>query len=135
MSSSHTVQTTGGGVSPVTTAETVVATITIPPENQGSNADGIYLTGTVAGTTGAGTTQVAIRVRIGTLTGAQVGYTFTSNATASALWSGGFDCLDGVTSYPAGNTYVITVQQTGATGNGTLFNAAVTASPSTPLVG
>lgn len=134
MSSSHTVQTTGTGVAPVTTAETVVLTMVIPPENQ-VVGDGITLTGTVEGTTGAATTAVAVRVRIGTVTGTQVGDTFTSPATASALWSGGFDVLDATLSYPTGQTYVVTVQQTSATGNGSGYVGACTSSPSTPLAG
>jgi hypothetical protein len=134
MSSQHTVQTTGTGVAPVTTAETVVLTIVTPPENQ-VVGDGIALTGTVEGTTGASTTAVAVRVRIGTVTGTVVGDVFTSPATASALWAGGFDVLDPVLSYPNGQTYVVTVQQTSATTNGSGFVGTVVSTPSTPLAG
>lgn len=134
MSTSHTAQQTAG-VAPVTTAETVVLTITIPPENQPLGADGIYLSGSVGGTAGAGTTAVVVRVRQGTVTGATVGPAYTEPVTASAGFVVGFDVLDPATAYPTGNTYVVTAQQTGATGNGSAFVGCVTSSPSNPLAG
>lgn len=134
MTTSHTVQQTAG-VAPVTTTETVILTINIPSENQPLGSDGIYLSGTVGGTAGAGTTAVGIRIRQGTVTGAVVGNVYTEPVTASALFTIGFDVLDPTTSYPAGNTYVVTATQTGATGNGSGFVGCVTSTPSTPLTG
>jgi hypothetical protein len=134
MSTSHTVQQTAG-VAPVTTAETVILTITIPSENQPLGADGVYLSGTVGGTAGAGTTAVAIRIRQGSVAGAVVGNVYTEPVTASALFAIGFDMLDPTTSYPTGNTYVVTAVQTGATGNGAGFVGCITSTPSNPLTG
>jgi hypothetical protein len=134
MSSSHTVQTSIG-LPVTTTTETVIGTITIPPENQPLGSDGIAIDGAMTGTAGAGTTAVTIRVRQGTVTGTVVGAQVSSPVTASAGFVMPFSCLDATTSYPAGNTYVVTAQQTGATGNGSSFNVTITTTPSTPLAG
>jgi hypothetical protein len=134
MSSSHTVQTTLG-TTLTTTTEAVVGTIVIPSENQPLGADGIAIDGVVTGTAGASTTAVTVRVRQGTLTGAVVGVNLSTPVTASAGFYAPFACLDTTTSYPAGNTYVVTVQQVGATGNATNVNVTVTTTPSNPLVG
>src|ERR1700758_1096914 len=117
MTSQHAVSV-NNSVAPVTTAETVVGTITIPAENQ-PGADGVLISGVVTGTTGAGTTAIVVRVRQGVGTaGAIVPNSSTVQVGASLNTSAYFACLDTQTQYPAGNTYSITVQQTGATGNG-----------------
>lgn len=133
MSSSHAFQTTGG-TTVNTTTETVIATVVVPAENQ-NVGDGIAVSGTMVGTTGAGTTSIQVRVRIGSLTGAVVGNVFQENFGAAAFFTVPFDALDPTTSYPAGQTYVITCQQVAATGNATGVNVAGQTSPCSPLAG
>lgn len=134
MSNEHAVQSTGN-VAPVTTAETLIGTITIPPENQ-TIGDGIYLSGIVTGTTGTGVTAIAVRVRQGNgVGGAQVGNTCTTQVGASLPFTAPFAALDSTVVYAAGNTYSITAVQTAATGNGSGFNTAINSSPCSPLAG
>lgn len=134
MSTQHAVSV-NNSVAPVTTAETVVGTITIPPLNQ-PGGDGVLISGIVTGTTGAGTTAIVVRVRQGNgLAGAILPNSTTVQVGASLNTSAPFACLDPVTSYPAGNTYTVTVQQTGATGNGSNYNTTISSEPSTSGVG
>ena len=103
-----------------TTAETVVATLTIGGDTP--EGDQIILEGFCQVTTGAGTTGLQLRVRRGGLTGAQVGPTSQLAAGAAAAASIGIQCSD-TPGEVAGQTYVLTVQQVAATGNGTAVAA------------
>lgn len=118
-----------------TTTETVVATILTPPENQ-PTGQGMLINAQVNMTPGAGTTSVIVRIRQGSLTGAVVGQPNAAPATA-ALANSTFAAmeLDTTVLYPVGNTYVITVQQTAATGNGTITGGVVDIAPCTGFVG
>lgn len=134
MSTQHAVSV-NNSVAPVTTAETVVGTITIPPLNQ-PGGDGVLISGIVTGTTGAGTTAIVVRVRQGNGTGGAIlPNSTTVQVGASLNTSAYFSCLDTVTQYPNGNTYSVTVQQTGATGNGSNYNTTISSEPSTSGVG
>jgi len=134
MATSHAVQTTGG-TTVVTTAETVVATIQIPALNLPLGADGVFIAGICNGLAGSGTTAITTRVRQGSLTGAQVGAGVSTPTTAGTGFTTAIAVLDTTTSYPTGNTYVVTVQQTNATGNATGVNATVLTTPANPMVG
>lgn len=102
----------------VTTAETVVA-VTPPVSNRG-NSDQIAVSGTVALTSGAGTTAFQIRCRRGgVIGGALVGVAQTVQVGAALPIEGGFDFVDNPGEV-AGQTYAITVQQVAATGNGAM---------------
>lgn len=122
----------------VTTAETAVLTFTIPPENQAASTGlGIYLNGTFNFTPGTGTTAVVLRIRQGSGTGgAVVGVPFSTPVTA-AVANSTAECTvnDPVDVYLAGNTYTLTAQQVGATGNGTAAQALVATSPVNSLTG
>jgi hypothetical protein len=134
MSTLHAVSI-NNSVAPVTTAETVVGTITIPPENQ-PGGDGVVISGIVTGTTGAGTTALVVRVRQGVGTsGAVLPNSSTQQVGAAVNTNVPFTCLDTQTSYPQGNTYSVTVQQTGATGNGSNFNTTISSEPATSVAG
>lgn len=109
----------------VTTAETVVLTVsgvTVP----GAGAR-VKLAGTAFVTTGTGVTAITPRWRRGTdATGTLVG---EGDPIAAAASTNATTTLQ-VTDTPpdsAGLTYVLTVQQTGATGNGNITQAGGTA--------
>lgn len=108
----------------VTTAETVVATLPMPPINEPAG-QGIFITGAADVTAGAGSTGLNLRVRIGSLTGTQVGAT----VGVSAAGNGVIGVIDTTTNYPAGVTYVLTAQQVAATGNGTVLATFLDATP------
>ena len=108
----------------VTTAETVAATLTVDPVF--ANAPiGRVISGYLNVTPGAATTALVIRVRQGNTTGgALVGTADTVTVAAAGLESVFFSQVDtGVA--PANNQYCVTVQQTAATGNGTVNDGAI----------
>lgn len=78
--------------------------------------------------TGAGTSAVVIKVKQGSATtGTLVGTADTVAVSASTAYSIPFCQVvpaGGTISYP-GNQYCVTVTQTGATGNGTVNDAAI----------
>ena len=110
----------------VTTAETIVATLS------GINTPGrrtIGLRGWLELTTGVATTAVTLRLRRGPL----VTDTLVSEAVAKEVGAAaGSDEefsieVDDVGQDMAGGTYVLTAQQTAATGNGTVLQSRITA--------
>lgn len=108
----------------VTTAETVVGQLVIGT----SGPFDIVLDGTVQLTLGASTTGVTLKWRRDSLTGAQVGQPEQANiaqTTASAMF---YRChaVDPVRDC-AGAVYVLTAQQTAATGNAVVSAVAVQA--------
>lgn len=108
----------------VTTAET--AAVVSDPISTGSGAEEITISGTISLTTGTGTTSVTIRCRRGNgITGTVVGETVphTIGAAASVNLPYSFPDTPGEV---AGQLYTLTVQQTGASANGTINNASIT---------
>lgn len=106
----------------VTTAETVVATITGIATPRRTN---VRINGTATITTGTATTQITMRVRRGpAITDTLIGEANfeTISAAAGSTETHEITTLDlGVDL--AGATYVLTAQQTAATGNGSAINA------------
>lgn len=106
----------------VTTAETAVITTPAFPVN--GAGQGVRISGSVSGATGAGVTSCQVRVRQGAGTGGAIvaSAVFQEAQGASSFYSMAFDVLDttvGVPAAPQGNpVYTVTVQQVGATGNG-----------------
>lgn len=107
----------------VTTAETVIATSL--PVSTRSASEQVTITGWTDITAGTGATFVTLRIRRGTgITG-----TLVSNATAQNVTAGNtldYDLV--VTDTPgevAGQVYVLTAQQTAATGNGSATAASI----------
>lgn len=118
-----------------TTTETVVLTFVVPPENN-PGGEGLQIDATVAWTAGAGTTSAIVRVRQGSgITGAVVGAAIQEPATASVPNSISAQLLDPTLSYPAGNTYSLTIQQNAATGAGTAIYASAFTTPCTGFGG
>lgn len=109
----------GGSVAAVTVTTTTETVVGSTPSNfevapYGSN----IVSGTINFTAGTGTTAVVLRVRQGNTTSGTLiapAQTITLAAAASANIPFEVEDLAPV----AGNTYCVTVQQTGATGNGT----------------
>lgn len=105
----------------VTTAETVIATITagqIPGPIPPTAPTGVptIIEGVFNILTGATVTAIVVRVRQNSLTGAVVGNADTHTIGAAANANVPFEKYD-----PTGaGTYVVTVAQTGASGNGTV---------------
>lgn len=134
--SSQTGFVTSAATNVPTTTETAVLTITIPPE-QNPTGQGVYLDANVIITTGAAATAVQCRIRQGNgVGGAVVGaMSQTQVAAATANEQASVVALDPTLSYPAGNTYTLTVQQVAATGNGTMVQASITTQPVTAFVG
>lgn len=110
----------------VTTAETVVATlsnVTTP------RAVSVGLKGWAQLTTGAATTAVTPRIRRGVdATGTLIneGNPVTLGAAAGSTEDFEIDALDPGADLSSG-TYVLTLQQTGATGNGSCLQAQISA--------
>lgn len=141
MSNLHATQATA--VTVVTTAETVIATLTPFTENQGlanagtgdlrnlqvasgPGAQGVLLSLIANCLIGTGATAAVLRLRVNTLTGTIIATTQTLTVVAGqtvnldAMW------LDAVLSYPNGVQYVVTLQMTGASGNTTVNLAVLT---------
>lgn len=106
----------------VTTAETVVATLTGVATPRRCN---VMVSGRVSITTGASTTAVTLRIRRGPgITDTLIGEATPEQLNAAAGSTEGHDieALDlGVDL--AGATYVLTAQQTAASANGSALNA------------
>lgn len=103
----------------VTTTELVIGTVTVLT---GVGSAGVWFSGDVQITPGAGTTALTFRLRQTNLTGAIVDNTAAVPVTASVATQVPFNLYD-LTNAPeqaGGQLYVLTVQQTGATGNGTV---------------
>lgn len=110
----------------VTTAETVVATLS------GVNTPrrtSVYLKGWAQLTTGVATTAVTPRIRRDSVSGTLVG---EGNAVTIGAAAGGTEDfeVEGIDSGVdlANGTYVLTLAQTAATGNGTALQAGLSAS-------
>lgn len=106
-----------------TTSETVAATGTTVTENN-PGGQGVIVYGVVNVTSGTLTTALVIRVRQNSLTGSVVGAAQTITTTATNSVSIPFHVLDTATLTGPIN-YVVTVQQTGASANGTVNFAAI----------
>lgn len=123
----HTQMATSA-VTVTTTSETVLDTsdiLTLAP----LGGEGNRVHGVLNFTTGAGTTAVVVRVRQNTLTGTVVGNAQTVTAAAAATLSIPYDVLDvGAASTPV-QQYVVTIQQTAATGNGTGNQTTISVTP------
>lgn len=100
-----------------TTTETVVQTLTVP-SNNGPGAV-FTLVGRVNHTAGTTTTAVVLRIRRGSLTGTVIGATETDTLAAAALASIPISADETQAAEIANAVYVLTIQQTGATANGT----------------
>ena len=127
MSSAAVTQATGAPlVTLTTTAETAALTSNVLPYNA-PGGQGVLISGTVAGATGTGVTSCQVRIRKGSGTGgAQVtdaNSTLQEAQGASSFYTMNFSVLDPA---PAANAqYTVTVQQVGATGNGTVTIASI----------
>jgi hypothetical protein len=114
----------GAGVSLATTAETVVASIT------GVQTDNIrrrlLLSGVVEVTPGTGATSLALKIRRDNGSGTAIGTAVTVACTASSKVSASIAATD-EPGEVAGKTYVLTVTQGAATGNGTCDVALLSA--------
>ena len=126
MSSPSTTQGSGAPlVSITTTTETAALTSAALPVNA-PGAQGVKVTGTVTGATGAGVTSTQVRVYRGTSTaGTQIGGTLQEAQGASSFYSMDFSALD---TAPGSNPqYTVSVQMVGATGNSTVTYALISA--------
>lgn len=110
-----------------TTNETVLATLTGVSTSQPGQTVG--LRGSFRLTTGAATTAITPRIREDSLTGAVVGEATAVQIEAAAGSTEDHDIyVEHVNpGEMSGKTYVLTAQQTAATGNGTALNASLEA--------
>lgn len=111
----------------VTTAETVVATLSTVSTNKPGQT--VNLRGVFTLTTGTNTTALTIRVRADSLTGSIIGEAPVDAVEAAA---GSVETHDIYVEDPApgevqNKTYVLTVAQTGASANGTVSSASLVA--------
>lgn len=109
----------------VTTAETVVATVTgVSTSQAGQSVD---IEGWANITLGTATTAVTLRVRRDSLTGTLVGEANPEQDFTAAGSSERHDVFfqDANAGEFMGRTYVLTVQQTAATGNGNVIDAGL----------
>jgi hypothetical protein len=109
----------------VTTAETVVATLTGVSTNQPNQQVG--LRGTYNITLGAATTALVTRIRRDSVSGTVVGEVQTEQIFSAAGSTEDHEIYreDAGAGEFSGRTYVVTVSQTAATGNGTVNNASL----------
>lgn len=119
---------TAANVTVTTTTETVVVTLTGVSMPSGDGR--VRLSGFVQMTLGTATTTVTVRVRRGTTTaGTLVGegnpIAIPSAAGTDAAFTTDVEDTPGEV---AGQSYVLTVEQAAATGNGTVLQAALEAS-------
>lgn len=108
----------------VTTTEAVV--LTLGPVNTDNVQRLVRIIAALAWTTGAGTTVVEIRVRRDSLTGAVVGEAMLQAVAGSQGGIGEIAVVD-EPGESAGLTYVVTLKQTAATGNGAANSGAAVA--------
>lgn len=109
----------------VTTAETVVATVTGISTNQAGQQVGIR--GVINITLGTSTTAVVLRVRRDSLTGTVVGEVQTEQIATAAASTENHEIYreDAAAGEFSGRTYVVTASQTAAAANGTVNNASI----------
>jgi len=111
-------------VNVVTTAET--AAVTSDPVSPTSDNAEFTISGVINITAGTGTTEVVVRVRRGsTVAGALVGETDPHTLAAGAKANIPFEVAD-TPGAVASQQYTASVVQTGASGNGTINNSAIT---------
>lgn len=116
-----------------TTTETVVATLGPFNENQAAPAQGVAFDGNINITTGTGATGVVVRVRAGTTgTGTLIGVAQTQTATAGQTINIPIAELD-PTLVQANAQYVVTIQQTAASANGTVNRAVFSCQDAVPF--
>lgn len=109
----------------VTTAETVVATLSGVTTTQPGQTLGFHASATV--TSGANTTGLTLRVRQDSLTGTVIGEAVqdTLEGAAGTVESHQIDHDEAAGGEFGGRTYVLTAQQVAATANGTVSQAAL----------
>ena len=109
----------------VTTAETVIATVTGVSTSQAGQF--VAIKGTANITRGASTTAVVYRVRRDSLTGTVVGEVQTEQIFSAAGSTENHVIYreDAGAGEFSGRTYVVTASQTAASANGTVNNASV----------
>lgn len=114
-------RSTSGGANPNNAVETVIASLPNVSTQAGNPVD---LDGTADLTGGTSTTAVVLRIRRGVdATGALVGSAVTCNIAAGVRDTRSIQATDTPPGDLAGATYVLTAQQTGGTGAGTLNSA------------
>lgn len=119
-----------GTVNIVTTTETVA--LVTPPVSTTYSSDAIDIEGKINVTAGTGTTAVVLRIRRGNgITGTVVGVADTDTLAAGSSESFPLQGVD-TPGDVAGQVYSLTVQQTGATANGTVNSAASSVSVGQP---
>lgn len=109
----------------VTTAETVIATVAgVSTYRPGET---LQIKGSATITNGTNTTALTFRVRRDSLTGTVVNNADPVQIETAAASSEDHDvsCEDSPAGEIANGTYVLTVQQTGASANGTALNASL----------
>ena len=109
----------------VTTAETVVATVT--GVNTYKPGETLQIQASATVTNGTNTTALTFRVRRDSLTGTVVNNADPVQIETAAASSEDHElvCEDQIAGEIANATYVLTVQQTGASANGTVLNAGL----------
>jgi hypothetical protein len=130
MSSPSVTQGSGAPlVSITTTTETAALTSAALPVNA-PGAQGVKVSVTVTGATGAGVTSTQLRVYRGsTISGTQIGGTCQEAQGASSFYSMSASVLD--TAPGSSQQYTVSVQMVGATGNSTVTYASISAETAT----
>jgi hypothetical protein len=133
MSNKSTIADGGFPITLVTTTETVVARSTMYGVNS-PGGQGICISGVVNVTGGTGNTNMLLRVRQPDINGSVVGSNGAQNDSmgAGTIRSLAYEVLD--TNDPVGVvTYVVTLQQVAATGNGTVNRASISLEAATAI--
>lgn len=131
MANQHSVA--ASAVNVPTTTETIIATIGPFNENQVAPAQGIAFDGNINMTIGTAGTAVTVRVRQGALvTGTLVGVAQAQTVTAGNTVNIPIAELD-PTLVQVGAQYVVTVQQTAATANGTVNRVVFSCQDAVPF--
>jgi len=129
MANLHVAQNTGAQTV-VTTTELAVAQLN-PYQVENPGGTGVQLSGEIAGTAGTGTTAVVARIRQGNgITGTVVGNPVTVSVTAGNTYEIN-PTVEDVNNLLGDIGYSLTIQQTGATANGSVSLANLTAQSAT----
>jgi hypothetical protein len=129
MANLHVAQNTGAQTV-TTTTELAVAQLN-PYQVENPGGTGVELAGEIAGTAGTGTTAVVARIRQGNgITGTVVGNPITVSVTAGNTYEIN-PTVEDVNNLLGDIGYSLTIQQTGATANGSVSLANLTAQSAT----
>lgn len=127
MASPAVTQGSGAPLVTITTTTEIAALVSTAFAFNAPTAQGLLISTSVTGATGASTTSMQVRLYRGATISGTLLATWQESAGASSFYSNGGQVLD--TAPVSGGQYTLSVQQVGATGNGTVTFANISIEP------